>query len=167
MPKDILPLLSKDEEKQKAIEAKAAVAAEDAKRRASEAAVKSPTPNAKKIAMKIPEIPPWKPKATPPTPQAPSIVVPESATRDIPQAVSPTPSGTSQASQSLAAKLNPKASSFVFKPNPSAAAFKPVSNGVRKPTMMLMFRVNPLLPRLLHLLRRLPIARLLVLLLYQ
>lgn len=127
MPKDILPLLSKDEEKQRAIEAKAAVALEDAKRKPAEPAVKSPPPGPKKIAMKISEIPPWKPKATTTTPQPPTIAVNESAMRDIPQAASPTPSGTSQASQSLAAKLNPNASSFVFKPNPSAAAFKPVS----------------------------------------
>ena len=127
MPKDILPLLSKDEEKQKAIEAKAAAAIEDAKRKAAEPSVKSSPPGPKKIPMKIPEIPPWKPKAAGTTPQPPTIAVPESARHDIPQAASPTPSGTSQASQNLAAKLNPKASSFVFKPNPTAAAFKPVS----------------------------------------
>ena len=124
MPKDILPLLAKDAEKQKAIEEKAALALEDAKRKPEAAAAKaSPsTSQPKKIAMKIPEIPPFKPKVSP---NPPTIPVPESASKDIPQATSPTPSAASHASGNLQAKLNPNASSFVFKPNPAAAAFKP------------------------------------------
>lgn len=136
MPKDILPLLSKDEDKQKAIEAKAAVNLEKAKaaKTQSPAALKSPpaapasaTPTSKKIAMKIPEIPPFKPRqslAAHPVPPPPVITVPEGAERDIPMPTSPTPSAGSHASANALAKLNPKASAFVFKP--TAAAFKPV-----------------------------------------
>lgn len=120
IPTDMLNLLSKDEEKQKAIAAKAAQAVEDAKRKPETVAKSAPPAASRKISMKIPEIPPFKPKVTPP---APTIAVPESATKDIPLATSPTPSTTSIAS---AAKLNPKASTFVFKPNPTAAAFTPV-----------------------------------------
>ena len=129
MPKDILPLLSKDEERQKSIEAKAASNLESVKARKASAdasqGAKSPSgPGSRKISMHIPDIPPFKPK------QAlvpPKVSLPESAAKDIPQAVSPAPSGTSQASGTVQAKLNPNASAFVFKPNPSAAAFKPVS----------------------------------------
>ena len=141
MPKDILPLLAKDEEKQKAIEAKAGVALETAKTRKTDSPSSSKTAvsavGGKKIPMKIPEIPPFKPKqdgaARPavvpdvPAPPPPTITVPESANNDIPLATSPTPSAASQTSTQLAAKLNPNANSFVFKPYQSAASLKPVS----------------------------------------
>jgi len=100
--------------------------------------------------MKISEIPPFKPKVTvavqpaqapaPAPAPAPAFAIPESAKKDIPLATSPTPSMMSQGSQH--AKLNPNASSFVFKPNPAAAAFKPgqpstLSSPVKAPPMQL------------------------------
>ncbi|WVR07382.1 hypothetical protein IAU60_004423 [Kwoniella sp. DSM 27419] len=145
MPKDILPILSKDETKQKDIEAKAA----DALERALEAkkvqgAVSPVKPTApvepvkveqpktalpKKPFMKIPEIPPFNPAKRKSAAQvAPVLHVPETASQNIPPplASSPTPSAASHASGSQSqAKLNPKASTFVFKPNPGAAVFKP------------------------------------------
>ena len=137
--------MSKDEQKQKAIEAKAA---EDAKRKPEPTVVKSPPGQSRKISMKISEIPPFKPKAVSPAQPAaapapapaPAFAIPESAKKDIPLATSPTPSMMSQGSQQ--AKLNPNASSFVFKPNPAAAAFKPgqpstVSSPAKAPPMQL------------------------------
>ncbi|ORX38645.1 hypothetical protein BD324DRAFT_373826 [Kockovaella imperatae] len=129
MPKDILPLLSKDEEKQKTIEANAASNLESVKARKTStdatASIKSPPSGSgsRKISIQIAEIPPFKPKQPPPPP--PQVTLPESARNDIPQSTSPTPSATSHASNTIQPKLNPKASAFVFKPNPSAAAFKP------------------------------------------
>lgn len=144
MPKDILPILTKDEEKQKAIEAKAekerleaAQKQEAAKSPAgSPAKVLSPTPETasssskaapaaqpRKIAMKIPEIPPFRRKVPP------AVPVPETASQNIALVTSPTPSNTSITSG--AGKLNPNASAFVFKPNANAPAFKPAgSTGV-------------------------------------
>jgi hypothetical protein len=72
--------------------------------------------------MSIPEIPPFNPAKRKPPP----VVVAETAGQSIPMATSPTPSQGTEASAGAAAKLNPKASTFVFKPNPTAAAFKPV-----------------------------------------
>nr|XP_019044509.1 hypothetical protein I302_06421 [Kwoniella bestiolae CBS 10118]OCF23439.1 hypothetical protein I302_06421 [Kwoniella bestiolae CBS 10118] len=152
MPKDILPILAKDESKQKDIEAKAATqlekAREDRKTQAATDAkspVKTSAPMAiakteqpkalppKKPFMKIPEIPPFNPtkrKSIVPTSNAnangspaPAVPIAETAGQNIPvQATSPTPSMASLASGSQA-KLNPKANTFVFKP--SAAVFKP------------------------------------------
>jgi hypothetical protein len=135
MPKDMLPILAKDEEKQKAIEQKAATALDSNKARKAEAAnapvVDAPkieVPKAvgggKKMFMKIPEIPPFNATKRKPEP----LPVPATASQNIPLAVSPSPSAASQASgsQAAAAKLNPNANTFVFKPNPAAAAFKPV-----------------------------------------
>lgn len=137
VPKDILPILTKDEQKQKEIEEKAAKALKDAEenRKHAAAAAKSPlskpanlmSPNLnlpkppvqtqpKKIVMKIPEIPPFRKKVPP------AVPVPETASQNI-AVTSPTPSNASVTSGH--ARLNPNASSFVFKPNPSAAAFKP------------------------------------------
>lgn len=152
IPKDILPILTKDEVKQKAIEEKATKALHEEKPKAASkspspspappAAVAvaarpppSPQPDApkaaagpKKIAMKIPEIPPFKRKAPP------AVPVPETAAQNISLVTSPTPSHTSITSGGAAAKLNPNASAFVFKPNPSAAAFKPSdSSAVNSP----------------------------------
>ncbi|WWC93688.1 hypothetical protein V866_000524 [Kwoniella sp. B9012] len=152
MPKDILPILAKDETKQKDIEAKAATqlekAREDRKSQAG-ANVKSPVKTSapmevaktdqpktlppKKPFMKIPEIPPFNPakrKSIVPSANAnsspaaaPTVPIAETAGQNIPvQATSPTPSMASLASGSQA-KLNPKANTFVFKP--SAAVFKP------------------------------------------
>lgn len=138
MPKDILPILAKDEEKQKAIEQKAANALESSKARKAEATKshatdipKIETPKAsggKMMFMKIPEIPPFNPTKRKPE----AIEVPATASQNIPLAGSPTPSAASQASGSqTAAKLNPTANVFVFKPNPSATAFQPVSDSAR------------------------------------
>ncbi|WVF72647.1 hypothetical protein IAT40_007465 [Kwoniella sp. CBS 6097] len=156
MPKDILPILSKDELKQKDIEAKAASALESAReaqaKKAEElrspAKVSAPMESAKtdvpkvssgggaagaagaprKPFMKIPEIPPFNP--TKRKSLAPTIPVPETASQNIPIiATSPTPSNNSLASASQQAKLNPKANTFVFKPNPGAAVFKPGGAG--------------------------------------
>lgn len=142
MPKDILPILTKDEHKQKAIEAKAEkerlevhekhVAAKSPAGSPSKAlspppetTSKAPAAQPKKITMKIPEIPPFRPKV----PTAVPVPVPESATQNIALVTSPTPSNTSLASG--AGKLNPHASAFVFKPNANAPAFKPAgSTGV-------------------------------------
>lgn len=135
LPKDILPILSKDEAKQKDIEAKATNALQAAKERKLSIAkdspakspvilnsVKSDAPKPappKKIVMKIPEIPPFNPAKR----KAPAVPVPESATQDIKLITSPAPSNGSLASQ--ATKLNPTASTFVFKPRADAAPFKP------------------------------------------
>ncbi|OCF38691.1 hypothetical protein I317_07518 [Kwoniella heveanensis CBS 569] len=147
MPKDILPILSKDELKQKDIEAKAASALESAreaqarkaegvrspaKASAPMEAAKTDVPKVsaapKKPFMKIPEIPPFNPSKR--KSLAPSIPVPETAPQNIPViAASPTPSNNSLASASQQAKLNPKANTFVFKPNPGAAVFKPGGAG--------------------------------------
>lgn len=152
MPKDILPILAKDEAKQKEIEAKAqdlAKVAVEAKKApegtkppssskyAPEQAAKSRPPASKKIAMSIREIPPFNPAAQKPS----ALPIPETAGQNIPQATSPTPSNTSQ----IDAKLNPNANSFVFKPNPSAVAFKPVSIFQHKSESVLMcYRVSHL-----------------------
>jgi len=137
MPKDILPILSKDADKQKAIEESAAKALEVPKAgpRKSElppALAKSPDPaqaaklpSSKKILMNIQQIPPFnpsKPKVAPPT-----LPIAETAKDNIALAPSPTPSHATEASSSQA-KLNPNANSFVFKP--SAPAFKPVGVSV-------------------------------------
>ncbi|CAK9779597.1 hypothetical protein CC85DRAFT_305458 [Cutaneotrichosporon oleaginosum] len=138
IPKDILPILTKDEQKQKAIEEKAERERLESKKLeaaksplSSPSKALSPTPEApraaaaqpKKIAMKIPEIPPFRPKVPP------AVPVPETATQNIALVTSPTPSHSSIASG--AGKLNPNASAFVFKPNANAAVFKPAgSTGV-------------------------------------
>ncbi|EKD02971.1 mRNA polyadenylation-related protein [Trichosporon asahii var. asahii CBS 8904] len=138
IPKDILPILTKDEQKQKEIEEQAAKALKDAEENKKHAAATAKSPLAKpnplspnlnlpkppvqaqqqpkKIVMKIPEIPPFRKKVPP------AVPVPETASQNI-AVTSPTPSNASVTSGH--AKLNPNASSFVFKPNPSAAAFKP------------------------------------------
>lgn len=144
IPKDILPILTKDEQKQKEIEAKAEKQRTEAAKAPapSTAAISSSTkaglspdptsakmlqhqqqhqaPSLKKIPMKIPEIPPFRRKA----PVAVPVPVPETAAQNIALVTSPTPSNASLASgAAAAAKLNPKASAFVFKP--TAAAFQP------------------------------------------
>lgn len=143
MPKDILPILSKDEDKQKAIEEQAAKSLATAKaaagaRRTSKdsgSANKDVTPKPappKKIVMKIAEIPPFNPANRKPAP----LAVPPTAQKDVPLAASPSPSITSQTSQPLgAAKLNVKASAFV--PNPNATAFKPGQSSTSPQTKVL------------------------------
>lgn len=136
MPKDILPILSKDEAKQKAMEAKAAEtlkAAENAKK--VQASPKTPSKPAqskasppKKVPMKVQEIPPFNALKRKP----PALPVPETASQNIPLATSPSPSDASNSTAAAKANLNPNASSFVFKPNPRAAAFKPVRWALRK-----------------------------------
>lgn len=132
MPKDMLPILAKDEEKQKAIEQKAANALESTKIHKIELSELSPTDNPKievpkpvapkKMFMKILEIPPFNPTKRQPD----ALPVPATASQNIPLAISPTPSAASHGSGSqVTPKLNPNASTFVFKPNPAAAAFKP------------------------------------------
>jgi hypothetical protein len=141
MPKDILPLLSKDEEKQKAISAQAATNLQAAKSKPppTSSPVPPQTPStpaaSKKIPMKISEIPPFSAAKRKPQP----VPVPEGAKKDIdlgvPSITSPSPSNGSlsadkekekEKADAEKAKLNPNASTFVFKPNPGAAAFKPV-----------------------------------------
>ncbi|WVN90147.1 uncharacterized protein L203_105383 [Cryptococcus depauperatus CBS 7841] len=139
MPKDILPILAKDEQRQKDIEARAASAFERAKQdkehkaslvkespTRSTAGLNSavseapkPAPTKGKITMKIPEIPPFNPNKRKP----PHLPVAETAGHDIKLAsvTSPTPSNGSLAST----KLNPNAGAFVFKPRPDAVPFKP------------------------------------------
>jgi hypothetical protein len=139
IPKDILPILSKDEQKQKEIEAKAEKSLHEAQdrkkspvapapRAAGPAAVPAPEPKTataaqfpKKIPMKIPEIPPFRKKVPP------AVPVPDTAAQNITFVTSPTLSNASANSGAAQAKLNPNASAFVFKPNPSAAAFQPGS----------------------------------------
>lgn len=132
VPKDMLSILSKDEAKQKEIEAKAAQTvlegqrANEARKLASPKVgtsfaatpVKSPS-SSKKLAMKIQEIPTFDAlkKKKPPT-----LPVPETAGQNIALATSPS---ASEVSASAQPRLNPKATTFSFKPNPSAAAFKP------------------------------------------
>ena len=153
MPKDILPILAKDEEKQKAIEAKAESslqAARDASAsKKDKADIKSPDlgkKSTKKIQMSIAEIPPFNPNRTKPSPATTLLPIPESAKGDIavegkspalkvgalPAAAPGLAAGgqvkgapAPTADGGLAAKLNPKASAFVFKPNANAPAFKP------------------------------------------
>ncbi|BEI95540.1 hypothetical protein CcaverHIS631_0104890 [Cutaneotrichosporon cavernicola] len=139
MPKDILSILTKDEDKQKAIEAKVERERLEVHKKheaaksplGSPSKAMSPSPEApraihaqpKKIAMKIPEIPPFRRKVPP------AVPVPETATQNITLVTSPTPSHSSITSGG--GKLNPKASTFVFKPNANAAVFKPAgSTGV-------------------------------------
>lgn len=143
MPKDILPILAKDEEKQKAIEEQAAKALATAKAAAearktskdSGLSNKELTPKSappKKIVMKIAEIPPFNPAKRKPAP----LAVPPTAQKDVPRATSPTPSITSQTSQAVgAAKLNVKANAFV--PNPNATAFKPGQSSTSPQTKVL------------------------------
>lgn len=129
----MLPILAKDEAKQKEIEARAAQTVLE-EQRANEAKklmspkgpsgqqAKSPM-SAKKMAMKIQPIPSFdalKKKK----PQPPTLAVPETAKQDIALGTSPPASDTSTAVQP-APKLNPKATTFSFKPNPSATAFTP------------------------------------------
>ena len=125
VPKDLLGILAKDENKQKEIEAKAQEAIVAAKSPAppnsSVATIQTPSPNkstVKKIPMRIPEIPAFKGfKKTEPLP------ISDSARKDIPiTTVSPPPE--SNAGDAEKKKLNPSASAFVFKP--TASAFKPV-----------------------------------------
>ena len=147
IPKDILPILAKDAEKQKAIEAKAESSLQAAREAATKKTdIKSPDmgKKSKKIQMSIAVIPPFNPNKG----KSPAVVpvpIPDSARANIVDAKSPEgkvpalPAGiagtaaaaataTGQAKPaegSLAAKLNPKASAFVFKPNANAPAFKP------------------------------------------
>lgn len=129
----MLPILAKDEAKQKEIEARAAQTvleeqrANEAKKLLSPkgqsgAQAKSPL-SAKKMAMKIQQIPSFdalKKKK----PQPPSLAVPETAGQNITLATSPVKSDASATGQAPP-KLNPKATTFSFKPNPSAATFTP------------------------------------------
>lgn len=168
MPQDILPILSKDQERQKDIAAKAQSSLQAAKAEAEakkQVDAKSPPapsvqspppatsalrPSTKKIPMHIVEIPPFNPAKRKPStsgaqPAVPSpLPISDSAKTNIPQVTSPTPaastlspaasgatgtaaavapSASPAAGGGEAAKLNPKASAFVFKP--TAAAFKP------------------------------------------
>ncbi|WVQ82046.1 hypothetical protein IAT38_004174 [Cryptococcus sp. DSM 104549] len=155
MPKDILPILAKDESKQKEIDAKAAAAyksaaaqKEAAKSQAALAGQSSakpsparpsapldsakaepPKPQAKKVInMKIPEIPPFKSKPKDTSPAAGAVQPPSVP---VPETASHNLHGLvgsptpSQASLAQTAKLNPGASAFVFKPNPGATPFRP------------------------------------------
>ncbi|KAK4687949.1 hypothetical protein P7C73_g2160, partial [Tremellales sp. Uapishka_1] len=146
MPKDILPILSKDSEKQKVIEAKALESSKLAKSpipatpraaqpipSSSDAVKTNAAPFPKKIPMKIQEIPAFgtskKPSEAPP-----SIPVPETASQNIPLgATSPTPSISSVTSTAAKLNLNPKASAFVFKP--TATAFKPAESSAGSPAL--------------------------------
>lgn len=129
----MLSILSKDEAKQKEIEARAAQTVLEGQR-ASEAKkllspkvptgtpVKSPS-SAKKATMSIQQIPSFDAlkKKKPPT-----LAVPPTAHQDIALSTSPPGSNASVTTQSQAQpKLNPKATTFSFKPNPAASAFKP------------------------------------------
>ena len=154
MPKDILPILAKDEEKQKAIEAQAETslkAAREAATKKSEA-LKSPDPtggsgrkSAKKIQMSIAEIPPFNPNKVKPSPASQLLPIPESARHDIPMsdhspaaknAVLPANGAkVAGASVSPAASVSspppkPSESSSSAKLNPKASAFvfKPNAN---------------------------------------
>ena len=118
-----MDILSKDEEKKKKIEAKAKGILESPPPSAETKSASKAGTQAKKIPMHIPEIPPFKPRNVEPLP------IPESTKMDLPvppdTTTSPTPSTSNLAAEPK--KLNPGASTFVFKPNPGATAFKPVS----------------------------------------
>lgn len=156
IPEDLVPILAKDADKQKAIIEKAHADALIASTRTSpliskSAAVPPPvtlnssfanrrqivgnaavSPSAAaaalaarggKIAMNIQDIPPFNPAAKTSKPPATLGVGPGGSS------VPPGPPSPafSSASQASAAKLNINAPAFVFKPNPNASAFRPVS----------------------------------------
>ena len=118
MPKDMLPILAKDEEKQKAIEQKAANALESTKIHKIELSELSPTDNPKievpkpvapkKMFMKILEIPPFNPTKRQPD----ALPVPATASQNIPLAISPTPLRMDQGRRSRRNSTRTPAHSF-------------------------------------------------------
>lgn len=81
-----------------------------------------------RIVMHIPEIPPFGAKKATAAANAPSVTIPATAGEKVPVAGPSTAKAAGLGVQSpaqAAAKLNPAASSFVFKPNPNANTFQP------------------------------------------
>jgi hypothetical protein len=120
----MLPILSKDEQKQKEIEARAAQAVlASSKNKAAQPKSVTPAQTPKKPVMKIQAIPPFGVKVAKPEP----VKVPETAKKDIDlRKPSPDPAKPATDAKSPVGapkKLNPAASSFSFKP--SAPEFKP------------------------------------------
>jgi hypothetical protein len=119
----MLPILSKDAEKQKEIEARAAQQVLESKAKAAmspkanKTPAKAPATPGKVPMMKIQAIPPWSGAK----PKPPAVPIPETAKQDIPLATSPTPS-TDAASLK---KLNPASKPFEFKSAVKAAPFQP------------------------------------------
>lgn len=120
----MLPILSKDAEKQKEIEARAAQQVLESKAKAAMSpkvnkTAKPPATPGKVPMMKIQAIPPWSGSK----PKPPAVPIPETAKQDIALAVSPTPS------DAAAKKLNPTSKPFEFKPNVKAPTFTPGKPG--------------------------------------
>jgi hypothetical protein len=138
VPKDILPILSKDAEKQKEIEARAAQQVLESKAKAAmspkvnKTAAKPPVTPGKVPMMKLQAIPPWTGGAKAPKP--PAVPIPSTAKQDIKLATSPTPApapapahadSAATAAATALKKLNPASKPFEFKPSAKAAAFQP------------------------------------------
>jgi len=121
VPKDMLPILSKDAEKQKEIEARAAQQVLESKAKAAmspkanKTPAKAPATPGKVPMMKIQAIPPWSGAK----PKPPAVPIPETAKQDIALATSPTPS------TDATKKLNPASKPFEFKSAVKAAPFQP------------------------------------------
>jgi hypothetical protein len=117
----MLPILSKDAEKQKEIEARAAQQVLESKAKAAmspkanKTPAKAPATPGKVPMMKIQAIPPWSGAK----PKPPAVPIPETAKQDIPLATSPTPS------TDATKKLNPASKPFEFKSAVKAAPFQP------------------------------------------
>lgn len=123
----MLPILSKDAQKQKEIAERAAKSVLESKAKAAQSkaaatATATASPSAKKVPMKIQAIPPFGGAAKQVKPAA--LPIPPTAGQDIKLATSPTPDATASAA-ATAKKLNPAASKFEFKPNAKAPAFQP------------------------------------------
>ncbi len=129
-PEELLPIIASTPEKQRAIQEKikAAQSNGNAQQSASQAASPS-TPTASSKAartsarMQIQEIPPFGGK------KPPTLEIPPTAGLSVPQPpAQPSPGSEAARAAALAPpKLNPGASSFVFKPNAAAPQFTPVS----------------------------------------
>ena len=117
----MLPILSKDAEKQKEIEARAAQQVLESKAKAAmspkanKTPAKAPATPGKVPMMKIQAIPPWSGAK----PKPPAVPIPETAKQDIALATSPTPS------TDATKKLNPASKPFEFKSAVKAAPFQP------------------------------------------
>jgi hypothetical protein len=119
----MLPILSKDAQKQKEIAERAAKTVLESKAKAAQA--KAAAASGKKVPMKIQAIPPFGGAAKQAKPAA--LPIPPTAGQDIKLATSPTPDAGAAATTAAATakKLNPAASKFEFKPNAKAPAFNP------------------------------------------
>ena len=133
-PEELLPIIARTPEKQREVQERikasqskeangsqekqaTAAAASPAKTISPQPVTKAdvPKPGRSPITMRIQEIPPFSPR------KPPTVVIPPTATAPVPKAVP-----EEMAAEAPRAKLNPTASSFVFKPNVAAPRFQPV-----------------------------------------